>query len=76
MVRIAKNKNIFTKGYEANSTKELLKITTMIRGDPIVYELVDREGEEIHKRRLHSRKRLGYDSSKAFLKKFTAVGQN
>ena len=40
-------KSIFTKGYEANFTKELFKIVKVIRGDPNVYELVDHEGEPI-----------------------------
>ena len=46
-VRISKYKSIFTKGYEANFTEELFKITKVIRGDPTVYEIEDLEGEPI-----------------------------
>ena len=47
IVRIHKYKSIFTKGYEANFTEELFKITKVIRGDPTVYEIEDLEGEPI-----------------------------
>ena len=46
-VRISKYKSIFTKGYEANFTEELFKISKVIRGDPKVYELVDHERRQI-----------------------------
>ena len=47
MVRISKYKSIFTKGYEANFTEELFKVTKVIRGDPNLYEIEDLEGEPI-----------------------------
>ena len=47
-VRISAYKNIFTKGYEANFTKEIFKITEVFFGDPTVYKLKDeKDGEEI-----------------------------
>ena len=46
-VRISKYKSTFTKGYEANFTEELFKISKVIRGDPTVYEITDLEGEPI-----------------------------
>ena len=46
-VRISKYKNIFTKGYEANFTKEIFNIVQVLFGDPTVYKLQDMNGEEI-----------------------------
>ena len=47
-VRISAYKNIFTKGYEANFTKEIFKIVEVFFGDPTVYKIKDVEnGEEI-----------------------------
>ena len=46
-VRISKYKNIFTKGYEANFTKELFTIVEVLFGDPTMYKLQDMDGEEI-----------------------------
>ena len=45
-VRISAYKNIFQKGYEANFTKELFKISEIFFGDPIVYEVEDLDGEK------------------------------
>ena len=36
-----------TKGYEANFTEEIFKVSKVLRGDPTVYEIVDHEGEPI-----------------------------
>ena len=48
LVRISKYINIFTKGYEANFTKEIFKIVEVFFGDPTVYKLEDlKHGEEI-----------------------------
>ena len=46
-VRVSKYKSIFSKGYEANFTEEILKISRMLRGDPNMYEMEDHEGEPI-----------------------------
>ena len=46
-VRISKYKNIFEKGYEANFTEEIFKISKVFRGDPNMYELQDHESEAI-----------------------------
>ena len=46
-VRISKYKNIFTKGYEANFTKEIFQIVEVFFGDPTVYKLKAMDGEEI-----------------------------
>ena len=46
-VRVSKYKSIFTKGYEANFTEEIFKVSKVIRGDPNVYEIEDHEGEPI-----------------------------
>ena len=46
-VRIYKYKNIFGKGYEANFTEEIFKISKVFRGDPNMYELEDHEREPI-----------------------------
>ena len=46
-VRISKYKYIFTKGYEANFTKEIFIIEEIFFGDPTVYKLKDKDGEEI-----------------------------
>ena len=46
-VRVSKYKSIFAKGYEANFTEEIFKISKVFRGDPIVYEIEDHEGEPI-----------------------------
>lgn len=46
-VRISKYKSIFTKGYEANFTEELFKITKVFRGHPNTYAVEDQEGESI-----------------------------
>ena len=46
-VRISKYKSILYKGYEANFSEEIFKITKVICGDPNVYELEDFDGEPI-----------------------------
>ena len=46
-VRISAYKNIFTKGYEANFSKDIFTITEVLFGDPTVYKLQDMDGEEI-----------------------------
>ena len=46
-VRVSKYKSIFTKGYEANFTEEIFKISKVFRGDPNMYEIEDHEGEPI-----------------------------
>ena len=46
-VRVSKYKSIFAKGYEANFTEEIFKISNIFRGGPTVYELEDHEGEPI-----------------------------
>ena len=46
-VRVSKYKNVFKKGYEANFTEEIFKISKVFRGDPTVYEIEDHEGEPI-----------------------------
>ena len=46
-VRVSKYKSIFTKGYEANFTEEIFKISKVFRGDPNMYEIKDHEGESI-----------------------------
>ena len=47
VVGISKYKHIFAKGYEANFTKEVFKITEVFFGDPTMYKLEDLKGEEI-----------------------------
>ena len=47
IVRVSKYKSIFTKGYEANFTEEIFKISKVFRGDPNMYEIEDHEGESI-----------------------------
>ena len=47
MVTISKYKSVFTKGYEANFTEELLKVINVICGYPNVHEIEDLEGEKI-----------------------------
>ena len=44
-VRVSRYKSVFGKGYEANFTEEIFKVTRVLRGDPNVYELEDHEGE-------------------------------
>ena len=46
-VRISKYKNIFKKGYGANFTEEIFKITKVFRGDPNTYEMADEDDEPI-----------------------------
>ena len=46
-VRISRYKSIFTKGYEANFTKEIFVITEVFFGDPTMYKLKDLKEEEI-----------------------------
>ena len=46
-VRVSKYKSIFAKGYEANFTEEIFKVSKVLRGDPTVYEIEDHEGEPI-----------------------------
>ena len=46
-VRVSKYKSIFAKGYEANFTEEIFKLSKVLRGDPTVYEIEDHEGEPI-----------------------------
>ena len=44
-VRVSRYKSVFGKGYEANFTEEIFKVTKVFRGNPTVYELEDHEGE-------------------------------
>ena len=46
-VRVSKYKSIFAKGYKANVTEEIFKISKVFRGDPNMYEIEDHEGETI-----------------------------
>ena len=46
-VRVSRYKSVFSKGYEANFTEEIFKVTRVLRGDPNVYKLEDHEGEPI-----------------------------
>ena len=46
-VRVSKYKCIFSKGYEANFTEEIFKVSKVFRGDPNMYEIEDHEGEPI-----------------------------
>ena len=46
-VRVSKYKNVFAKGYEANFTEKIFKISKVFRGDPTVYDIEDYEGEPI-----------------------------
>lgn len=46
-VRISKDKNLFSKGYEANWTLEVFKVKTIVKRNPIVYRIVDLQDEEI-----------------------------
>ena len=46
-VRVSQYKSIFSKGYEANFTEEIFKITKVLRGDLNMYEIEDHEGEPI-----------------------------
>lgn len=46
-VRITKYKNVFTKGYECNFTEEVFKVKTVVPRKPIVYRIVDLQGEEV-----------------------------
>ena len=46
-VRVSKYKSIFSKGYEANFTEEIFKISRVLREDPNMYEIEDHEGEPI-----------------------------
>ena len=46
-VRVSKYKSVFSKGYEANFTVAIFKITRVLRGDPNMYEIEDHEGEQI-----------------------------
>ena len=45
-VRVSKYKSIFSKGYEANFTEEIFKVTKVLRGDPNMYEIEDSEARE------------------------------
>ena len=44
-VRVSRYKSVFGRGYEANFTEEIFKVTRVLRGDLNVYELEDHEGE-------------------------------
>ena len=44
---MSRYKSVFGKGYEANFTKEIFKVSRVLRGDPNVYELENHEGEPI-----------------------------
>lgn len=46
-VRMSKSKTVFEKGYLKNWTEEIFKVQTVIRGNPILYRLVDLADEEI-----------------------------
>ena len=47
MVRVSRYKSVFGKGYEANFTEEIFKVTRALRGDPNIYELEDHEVKPI-----------------------------
>ena len=42
-VRVSKYKSIFGKGYEANFTEEIFKISRVLREDPNMYEIEDHD---------------------------------
>jgi transposase InsO family protein len=46
-VRISRYKSTFAKGYDANFTEEIFKISKVFRWDPTMYELTDHTGEPI-----------------------------
>ena len=46
-VRIDRYKSVFAKGYEANFTEEIFKISKVFRGRPTVYELENHEKEPV-----------------------------
>lgn len=46
-VRISKLKNVFAKGYEPNWREEPFKIKTIVKRNPVVYRLVDLNGEDL-----------------------------
>ena len=46
-MRIPRYKSIFAKGYEANFTEQLFKISKILRGVPNVYEIEALDGEPI-----------------------------
>jgi short subunit dehydrogenase-like uncharacterized protein len=46
-VRISKEKSIFAKGFERNYTREIFKITDVIKQNIPVYELEDLAGEKL-----------------------------
>lgn len=46
-VRITKYKNVFAKGYLPNWTSEIFIVKDIVKRDPVVYKLVDLEGEDI-----------------------------
>ena len=46
-VWVSEYKIIFSKGYEANFTEEIFKISRVLRGDSKMYEIEDHEGEPI-----------------------------
>ena len=46
-ISVSKYKSIFSKGYEANFTEEIFKISRVLRGDPNMYDIEDHEGEPI-----------------------------
>ena len=47
-VRITKKKDIFSKGYETNWTKELFVITEIQNTNPPTYKIKDMNSEQIH----------------------------
>ena len=44
---MSRYKSVFGKGYEANFTEGIFKVTRVLRRDLTVYELEDHEGEPI-----------------------------
>ena len=46
-VKVSKYKSVFSKGYEANFTEEIFKVSRVFRGNPNMYEIEDHEGEPI-----------------------------
>lgn len=46
-VRISKEKLIFSKGYDPSWTLEVFRVKTIVKRNPIVYRLIDLQGEEI-----------------------------
>jgi hypothetical protein len=46
-VRVSRNKKVFEKGYENNWSREVFKIKKVLHRRPIMYEIIDLNGEDI-----------------------------